>query len=116
MRCTQRPAWPPATPGSRQISKATSREKRQLSMAASLVRLDLNALALPQKMAGILDVSIDARGEGSDLQPLVANAKISAQPLRVGSTAVGSFELIGGARQGNVQLHRNLTNGTGHMN
>jgi hypothetical protein len=43
----------------------------------SLARLDLNALALPQKLSGMLDVSIDARGEGSDLQALVANAKIS---------------------------------------
>src|SRR6266851_1054218 len=77
----------------------------------SLVRLDLNALALPQKMAGILDVSIDARGEGSDLQALVANAKISAQGLRVGSTDVGSFEFIGGAQKGNVQFNGNLTNG-----
>src|SRR5713101_8225420 len=82
----------------------------------SLVRLDLNALALPQKMAGILDVSIDARGEGSDLQALVANAKISAQGLRVGSTDVGSFEFIGGAQKGNVQFNGNLTNGPGHLN
>ena len=58
----------------------------------SLARLDLNALALPQKLSGMLDVSIDAQGEGSDLQALVANAKISIQALRVGRTDVGDLE------------------------
>src|SRR5713101_3731836 len=82
----------------------------------ALVRLDLNALALPQKMAGILDVSIDARGEGSDLQALVANAKISAQALRVGSTDVGNFDFIGSAQKGNVRFNGNLTNGPGRLN
>src|SRR5229473_4699555 len=93
-----------------------SRKAPAFNGGLSLARLDLNALALPQKMAGILDVSIDARGEGSDLQALVANAKISAQGLRVGSTDVGSFEFIGGAQKGNVQFNGNLTNGPGHLN
>jgi autotransporter translocation and assembly factor TamB len=82
----------------------------------SLARLDLNALALPQKLAGMLDVSIEARGEGSDLQALVANAKISARALRVGSTDVGNFDFIGGAQKGNVQFNGNLTNGPGSVN
>ena len=82
----------------------------------SLARLDLSALALPQKLAGILDLSIDARGEGSDLQALVANAKISIQALRVGSTDVGNLDFIGGAQKGNVQFNGNLTNGPGRLN
>jgi hypothetical protein len=82
----------------------------------SLARLDLNALALPQKLTGVLDVSIDARGEGSDLQALVANAKITAQALRVGSTDVGNFNFIGGAQKGNLQFNGNLTNGPGRVN
>ena len=82
----------------------------------SLARLDLNALALPQKLSGMLDVSIDARGEGSDLQALVANAKISIQALRVGRTDVGNFSFIGNAKNGNVQFNGNLTNGPGRLN
>jgi autotransporter translocation and assembly factor TamB len=81
----------------------------------SLVRLDLSALALPQRLAGMLDVSVDARGEGSDLQALVANARISARVLRVGSTYVGNFDFIGGAQKGNVQFNGNLTNGPGRL-
>jgi autotransporter translocation and assembly factor TamB len=82
----------------------------------SLARLDLNALALPQKLAGMLDVTIDARGEGSDLRALVANAKISVQALRVGRSDVGNFDFIGGAQNGNVQFNGNLTNGPGSLN
>src|SRR6266851_417108 len=82
----------------------------------SLARLDLNTLALPQGLAGMLDVSINTRGEGSDLQALVANAKISAQSLRVGSTDVGNFEFMGSAQKGNVQFNGSLTNGPGHLN
>ena len=77
----------------------------------SLARLDLNALALPQKLGGILDIAIKVRGEGSDVQALVANAKISMQALRVGRTDVGNFDFIGGAQNGNVQFNGNLTNG-----
>ena len=79
----------------------------------SLARLDLNALALPQKLGGILDIAIKVRGEGSDVQALVANAKISMQALRVGRTDVGNFDFIGGAQNGNVQFNGNLTNGAG---
>src|SRR5713226_3429942 len=82
----------------------------------SLARLDLNTLALPQQLAGMLDVSINTRGEGSDLRALVANAKISAQSLRVGSTDVGNFEFMGSAQKGNVQFNGSLTNGPGHLN
>ena len=82
----------------------------------SLARLDLNALALPQKLAGMLDVAIKARGEGSDLQALVANAKISIQALRVGRTTVGGLDFIGSAKNGNVQFNGNLTNGPGRLN
>src|SRR6266481_2257892 len=82
----------------------------------SLARLDLNTLALPQKLAGMLDISIDTRGEGSDLRALVANAKISAQSLRVGSADVGNFEFMGDAQKGNVQFNGSLTNGPGHLN
>jgi len=77
----------------------------------SLARLDLKALALSQKLAGKLDVSIDARGDGSDVQALVANAKISIQALRVGSIDAGNLDFIGGAQNGNVQFNGNLTNG-----
>ena len=83
----------------------------------SLARLDLNGLALPQKLAGILDLSIDARGEGLDLQALAAaNAKISIQALRVGRTNFGNFNCVGGAQNGNVQFNGNLINGPGSLN
>src|ERR1700730_2180677 len=82
----------------------------------SLTRLDLRALALPQKLAGLLDVSIDARGDGSDLQALVANTKISIQALRVGSTNAGNLDCIGGAQDGNGQFKGNLANGPGSLN
>jgi autotransporter translocation and assembly factor TamB len=82
----------------------------------SLARLDLKALVLPQKLAGILDLSIDARGNGSVVQALVANVKISIQALRVGSTNPGNLEFIGGAHNGNVQFKGNLTNGPGRLN
>src|SRR5216683_2184123 len=83
----------------------------------SLARLDLNGLALPQKLAGTLDLSIDARGEGLDLQALAAaNAKISIQALRVGRTNFGNFNCVGGAQNGNVQFNGNLINGPGSLN
>jgi len=82
----------------------------------SLARLDLSALTLPQKLAGMLDVSVDARGEGLDLQALVANAKISARALRVGNLIVGNFDFTGGAQKGNVQFNGNLTIGPGRLN
>jgi autotransporter translocation and assembly factor TamB len=82
----------------------------------SLTRLDLNALTLPQKLAGMLDVSIHARGQGLDLQALVANAKIRIQALRVGRTDVGNFDCVGGAQNGDVQFNGNLTNGPGRLN
>src|ERR1700730_17854605 len=82
----------------------------------SIARLDLNALALPQKLAGMLDVSIDARGEGLDLQALAANAKVSIQALRVGRTNVGNFNCFGGVQNGNVQFNGNLINGPGSLN
>jgi autotransporter translocation and assembly factor TamB len=76
----------------------------------------LNALALPQKLAGMLDISIDARGEGSDLQALVANTKVSIEALRVGRTAVGNLDFIGSTQTGNVQFNGSLTNGPGRLN
>jgi autotransporter translocation and assembly factor TamB len=82
----------------------------------SLAQLDLDALALPQKLAGMLDVAIKARGEGSDPQALVANAKINIQALRVGRTDVGDLDFIGGVKNGNVQFNGNLTNGPGRLN
>jgi autotransporter translocation and assembly factor TamB len=82
----------------------------------SVARLDLNALALPQKLAGMLDVWIDARGEGLDLQALAANAKVSIQALRVGRTNVGNFNCFGGVQNGNVQFNGNLINGPGSLN
>jgi autotransporter translocation and assembly factor TamB len=82
----------------------------------SLARLELNALALPQKLTGMVDVSIDARGKGLDLQALAANAKVSIQALRVGRTNVGNLNWIGGAQNGNVQFNGNLINGPGSLN
>ena len=82
----------------------------------SLAQLDLDALALPQKLAGMLDVGITVRGEGSDLQALAANAKINIQALRVGRTDVGDLDFIGGVKNGNVQFNGNLTNGPGRLN
>jgi len=82
----------------------------------SLARLDLNALALPQKLAGMLDIAINSRGEGSDPQALVANAKIHIHALRVGRTDVGDLDFIGGVKNGNVQFNGNLTNGQGRLN
>jgi autotransporter translocation and assembly factor TamB len=82
----------------------------------SVARLDLKTLALPQKLAGMLNVSIAARGDGADLQALVANAKISIQALRVGSTNAGNLDFIGGAQNGSVQLNGNLTNGPSRLN
>ena len=93
-----------------------TRKAPTFSGALSLARLELNALALPQKLAGMLDVSIDARGEGSDLEALVANAKISIQALRVGCTDVGNLDFVGGAKNGNVQFNGNLTKGPGRLN
>ena len=82
----------------------------------SVARLDLKTLALPQKLAGILDVSIDARGDGADLQALAANAKIGIKALRVGNTSAGNLDFIGGVRKGSVQLNGNLANGPSRLN
>jgi autotransporter translocation and assembly factor TamB len=82
----------------------------------SLAGLDLKTLVLPQKLAGILDVSIDARGVGSDVRSLMANAKIGVQALRVGSINAGNLNFIGGAQSGNVQFDGDLTNGPKRLN
>ena len=66
----------------------------------SLARLDLMALTLPQKLAGRLDVSIDARGDGRDLQALVANAKVRVQALRWGVPMPGTWILLVPRRMG----------------
>ena len=82
----------------------------------ALARLDLSTLTLPQKLAGSLDVSIDARGAGWNLQTLVANAKINGHDLRAGSARAGNLELVGGAQNGRVHFNGNLANGPGHLN
>ncbi len=66
----------------------------------SLARLDLNTLALPQKLAGMLDVSIDARGEGSELQALVANAKSAHRACAWGALMSGASSLLAARRKG----------------
>ena len=82
----------------------------------SLARLDLSTLALSQKLRGTLDVAIKARGQGSDLRALVANAKIRTQALRVERTDVGNFDFMGDAQNGKVQFNGSLTNGPGRLN
>jgi autotransporter translocation and assembly factor TamB len=82
----------------------------------SLARLDLSTLALSQKLRGMLDVGIKARGQGSDLRALVANAKIRTQALRIERTDVGNFDFMGDAQNGKVQFNGNLTNGPGRLN
>jgi hypothetical protein len=82
----------------------------------SLARLDLSTLALSQSLRGMLDVAIKARGQGSDLRALVANAKIRTQALRVERTDVGNFDFMGDAQNGKVQFNGNLTNGPSRLN
>ena len=78
----------------------------------SLTGLDLTALVIPQKLAGMLDGSVDARGEGSGLQALVANAKIKIKALRVGRADIGNVDLIAGAQHGKAQFTGDLTEWT----
>jgi autotransporter translocation and assembly factor TamB len=82
----------------------------------SLARLDLGTLALPQKLAGTLDMSVKARGKGMDLQTLFAETSIKIAALRAGSTNLGHFDLIGGAENGNVQFNGDLSKGPEHIN
>jgi autotransporter translocation and assembly factor TamB len=82
----------------------------------SLDQLDLSALALPEQLAGVLDLSIQARGEGSDLQALVASATIRGQAVRMGRTSIGNFDLASGAQRGDVRFDGKFINGAGRLN
>src|SRR5580704_1096411 len=82
----------------------------------SLAHFDLSTLALPEKLAGTLDLSIDGRGEGADLQALIANAKINIEALQVERSDLGNFDFIGDTRNGKVQFNGNLTKGPGRLN
>ena len=93
-----------------------TRKAQTFNGGLSLTGLDLTALAIPQKLAGMLDGSVDARGEGSGLQALVANAKIKIKALRVGRADIGNVDLIAGAQHGKAQFTGDLTNGPGHLN
>ncbi len=81
-----------------------------------LANLDLSTLTWPQKLAGILDVSLDARGEGGNLHNLAANAKISGHKLCAGSVRAGNLDLVGSAKNGSVHFNGNVANGPGHLN
>ena len=81
----------------------------------TLAQVDLSALALPQKLAGILEMTAKAKGQGTDLRALVAKTTINIDGLRAGNTEAGNFKLIGGAQHGNVQFDGNLSRGSEHL-
>jgi autotransporter translocation and assembly factor TamB len=78
----------------------------------ALTQLDLGALALPQKLAGILEMTLNARGQAANLKALVAKTTINVDRLRAGTIEAGNLRFIGGAQQGNVQLDGNLSRGS----
>jgi autotransporter translocation and assembly factor TamB len=81
----------------------------------TLTRLNLGTLALPQKLGGVLDVSIQARGEGAQLQTLVARTRISGEHLKVGSADAGKLGMTVEVENGDVQFNGRLNNGPGHL-
>jgi autotransporter translocation and assembly factor TamB len=83
--------------------------------ALMLTRLNLGTLALPQKLGGELDVSIQAQGQGAQLQMLVARTRISGEDLKFGSADAGKLNVSIEAQNGNVQLNGRLNNGPGRL-
>jgi len=59
-----------------------------------LSRLDLSALKLPQKLAGLIDLSVHARGEGMKLQTLVAPTHLAGEHVRMGTAARFEYSAI----------------------
>ena len=81
----------------------------------TLTRLNLGTLALPQKLGGVLDVSIQARGQGAQLQTLVARTTIRGEDLKVGSANAGKLSMTVEVENGYVQFNGRLNNGPGHL-
>jgi autotransporter translocation and assembly factor TamB len=77
----------------------------------SLTQLDLNTLTLPHKLSGVLAIAVNARGEGADLQTLLAQTRMNIEGLRAGATDVGNVELTGDAQNGNVRFAGNVSKG-----
>jgi autotransporter translocation and assembly factor TamB len=82
----------------------------------SLTQLHLNALALSQKLAGVLDMTLKARGKGADLEALLANTAINIKGLRAGNTDAGNLEFTGNAKNGNLRFDGHLSQGSGRLN
>jgi autotransporter translocation and assembly factor TamB len=82
----------------------------------TLTHFEMNTLTLPQRMAGLIDVSIDARGEGSNVQTMVADSTIAARDLQVSTARLGNLDLTASAQKGEVHLSGKLANGPGHLN
>lgn len=82
----------------------------------SLAQLDLKTLALPRKLAGLLDMKLEARGAGADLRSLLGKTKISVAALRVGPAEIGNLDLSCTATQGNLRFEGNLLKGAGRLN
>ena len=81
----------------------------------SLARLDLKTLAMPRKLAGILDMKVEARGAGADLRSLLGKTKINVAALRVGPADIGNVDLSCAAEQGNLRFEGNLLKGAGRL-
>ena len=90
-------------------------EKPTFKGELTLTRLDLGKLALPQPVAGMLDLSLRAQGEGLDRHVLAAEAQCQVKALRVGQVNLGSMKLEGGTQHGDVRLDGNLVNGPGRL-
>jgi autotransporter translocation and assembly factor TamB len=82
----------------------------------SLARLDLKTLALPRKLAGLLDLKVEGSGAGADLRSLLGKTKIIVAGLRVGPADIGNLDLSCAAQQGTLRFAGNLLNGAGRLN
>jgi autotransporter translocation and assembly factor TamB len=81
----------------------------------TLARLNLGTLALPQKLGGVLDVSIQARDQGAQLQTLVASTRISGEDLKVGAMNAGKLSMNVQVENGDVQFNGRLNNAPGDV-
>jgi autotransporter translocation and assembly factor TamB len=82
----------------------------------SLARLDLSMLALPRKLAGLLDMKVEASGAGADLRSLSGKTKVSVAALRAGPAEIGNLDLSCTAERGNLRFEGNLLKGAGRLN
>ncbi len=77
-----------------------------------LNQLDLDTLALHQKIAGTTNAALDFKGEAA-IERIAAEIRLEVQNLQIGRTRVGNLALTGEARSGHARFGGHLVPASG---